>query len=220
MNERGRPPRLKIHEIYASIQGESSHAGRPCTFIRLTGCHLRCVWCDTPEAFYEGSWWTLDQVFERVEALGMSLVEVTGGEPLLQPAVYPLMQGLCDRGYEVLLETGGGLDISRVDPRVRRILDIKCPGSGEAGSNRWENLEQLRLGDEIKLVLASRQDYEWARDLLRARPELFHFPVHFTPAWGLVAFEELAAWILEDRLPVRFGFQLHKLIWGPDRRGV
>ncbi len=181
---------------------------------------MRCVWCDTPQAFYEGTWLTLDELLSRVESFGICLVEVTGGEPLLQPGVYPLMQELCDHGYEVLLETGGGLDISRVDPRVRRIVDVKCPGSGEAEQNRWENLGLLRAGDELKFVLASREDYEWARELLGTHPGLAEFPVHFSPAWGLMAPEELAAWILEDRLPVRLGLQLHKLIWGPDRRGV
>jgi organic radical activating enzyme len=153
VSERASGERLKIHEIYRSLQGESTHAGRPCTFVRLTGCQMRCVWCDSAHAFYEGTWRSLDEILAEVARLGADLVEVTGGEPLLQPAVLPLMTALCDAGSEVLLETGGGLDISGVDPRVRRILDIKCPGSGEAENNRWENLGHLRAGDELKLVL-------------------------------------------------------------------
>lgn len=212
--------RLKIHEIYRSIQGESSHAGRPCSFVRLTGCQMRCVWCDSEHAFYEGSWRSLDEIVVAVAALGCPLVEVTGGEPLLQPAVHPLMSRLCDQGYEVLLETGGGLDISRVDPRVGRILDVKCPGSGEAAHNRWENLDQLRAGDEVKFVLASRGDYEWARAVVAERRLAARCPVHFAPVWGALDPAELASWILEDGLAVRLGLQLHKLLWGPERRGV
>ncbi len=214
-------PRLKIHEIFRSIQGESSHAGRPCAFVRLTGCQMRCVWCDTKYAFHEGSWMDLDEILARVRALETPLVEITGGEPLLQPAVHPLMTRLCDGGYEVLLETGGGLDIAAVDPRVRRILDIKCPGSGEAEHNRWENLALLRPGDELKLVLAGEADYEWAKRMLAERRlgELGP-PIHLSPVWGSLAPEELAGWILRDRLPVRLGLQLHKILWGAETRGV
>lgn len=215
-----RASRLKVHEIYASIQGESSFAGWPCSFVRLTGCQMRCVWCDTPQAFYEGTWMSLEEILERLGQLAVRLVEVTGGEPLLQPAVHPLMSELCDRGFEVLLETGGGLDIGKVDPRVRRILDIKCPDSGEAGRNRWANLDLLKEGDELKFVIASRQDYEWARARLGERPGLASFPVHLSPVWGQLDPRDLAAWILEDRLPVRLGLQLHKYLWGPEARGV
>jgi 7-carboxy-7-deazaguanine synthase len=212
--------RLKIHEIYHSIQGESSFAGCPCVFVRLTGCQMRCVWCDTEEAFFGGRWMELDEILEGVAGYGCELVEVTGGEPLLQPAVHPLMTRLCDEGYEVLLETGGGLDIARVDSRVRRIVDVKCPGSGEAQNNRWENLAELRPGDELKFVLANREDYAWAKRELAERRLVGRCPIHFAPVHGALAAEDLAAWILRDRLPVRLGVQLHKLVWGADARGV
>jgi len=214
------PARLKIHELYLSIQGESSHAGRPCTFVRLTGCQMRCVWCDSEHAFYEGSWRTVDELVAEVARLGCPLVEVTGGEPLLQPAVHALMTRLCDAGHEVLLETGGGLDITRVDPRVKRIVDVKCPGSGEADNNRWANLADLRPGDELKFVLAGREDYEWARRVVAERALARRCPIHFSPVWGALDPAELAAWILADRLPVRLGLQLHKLLWGAEARGV
>jgi 7-carboxy-7-deazaguanine synthase len=217
----GPVPRLKIHEIFHSIQGESTHAGRPCTFVRLTGCQMRCVWCDTDYAFYEGGWMTLDEIVARVAAIGCPLVEVTGGEPLLQPAVHPLMSRLCDAGYEVLLETGGGLDIAAVDPRVRRIVDVKCPASGEAENNRWENLEHLRPGDELKFVLADASDYAWAaRGVGERRLAELGIPIHFSPVWGALDPAELAGWILRDRLPVRLGLQQHKLLWGTAARGV
>jgi len=212
--------RLKIHEIYHSIQGESSFAGSPCVFVRLTGCQMRCVWCDTQEAFYEGRWMGLDQILDEVAGHGCGLVEVTGGEPLLQPAVLPLMTRLCDEGYEVLLETGGGLDISRVDARVRRIVDVKCPASGEAENNRWANLAELRPGDELKFVVANREDYAWAKRVLAERRLVGRCPIHFAPVHGELGAEDLAGWILRDRLPVRLGVQLHKLVWGPDARGV
>jgi 7-carboxy-7-deazaguanine synthase len=213
--------RLKIHEIFHSIQGESTHAGRPCTFVRLTGCQMRCVWCDTDYAFYEGGWLTLDGIVERVRALGCELVEITGGEPLLQPSVHPLMSRLCDDGFEVLLETGGGLDIGGVDARVRRIVDVKCPGSGEAAHNRWENLALLRAGDELKFVLAGEEDYAWAKDVIEerglARPGL---PILFAPVWGALEPRRLAEWILRDGLPVRLNLQQHKILWGAETRGV
>jgi 7-carboxy-7-deazaguanine synthase len=213
--------RLKIHEIYHSIQGESSFAGRPCVFVRLTGCQMRCVWCDSEHAFYDGSWRPLEEILAEVEGYGCPLVEITGGEPLLQPAVHPLMTALADAGHEVLLETGGGLDIAAVDPRVHRILDVKCPGSGEAANNRWENLACLRAGDELKFVLAGRDDYDWAVATLTER-ELTRrgLPIHFSPVWGKLEPAELAAWILADRLPVRLGVQLHKVLWGAETRGV
>jgi len=212
--------RLKIHEIYLSIQGESSFAGRPCVFVRLTGCQMRCVWCDTEHAFYEGSLRTLDEILDEVAEFDCGVVEVTGGEPLLQPAVHPLMTRLCDAGYEVLLETGGGLDIVPVDPRVRRIVDVKCPGSGEAENNRWENLDDLRATDELKFVLAGRADYDWARRVVAERALAGRCPIHFSPVWGALDPAELAEWIVADRLPVRLGLQLHKLLWGPETRGV
>ncbi len=214
------PERLKIHELYLSIQGESTFAGCPCVFVRLTGCQMRCVWCDTEHAFYQGHWHTLDEVVAEVAGFGCPLVEVTGGEPLLQPGVHPLMTRLCDAGYEVLLETGGGLDITPVDPRVRRIVDVKCPGSGEAENNRWENLDDLRESDELKFVLAGRADYEWARGVVAERSLAGRCPIHFSPVWGALDPAELAGWIVADRLPVRLGLQLHKLLWGPEARGI
>lgn len=214
-------PRLRIHEIYLSIQGESTHAGRPCVFVRLTGCQMRCVWCDTGYAFHGGEFRGVDEVVAEVARHRCALVEITGGEPLLQPAALPLMTALCDAGHEVLLETGGGLDISGVDPRVRRILDVKCPGSGESDNNRWENLAELRAGDELKFVLADEVDYRWAARVVEQR-ELggLGLPIHFSPAWGALEPARLAAWILRDGLPVRLHLQQHKVVWGADTRGV
>jgi 7-carboxy-7-deazaguanine synthase len=212
--------RLKIHEIFFSIQGESTFAGRPCVFVRLTGCQMRCVWCDTAYAFYDGAWMAVDEILERVAAFGCPLVEVTGGEPLLQPDVHALMTALCDAGHEVLLETGGGLDIAPVDPRVRRILDVKCPGSGESQNNRWENLDLLRPTDELKFVVAHRRDYEWAREVIAQRALAGRCPIHLSPVWDAIPPADLAAWILEDRLPVRLTLQQHKVLWGKDARGV
>ncbi len=212
--------RLKIHEIFHSIQGESTRIGRPCVFVRLTGCQMRCVWCDSEHAFFDGSWMSVEQILERVAGYGCPLVEVTGGEPLLQPAVHPLLAALCDAGHEVLLETGGGLDISGVDPRVRRIVDVKCPGSGEAANNRWENLEHLGAGDELKFVLADEADYRWAKQVITDHGLVGRCPIHFSPVFGRVDLQALAGWILADRLPVRLSLQLHKLVWGPEARGV
>jgi 7-carboxy-7-deazaguanine synthase len=213
--------RLRIHEIFHSIQGESTHAGRSCTFVRLTGCQMRCLWCDTAYAFYEGEWLSLDEIVGRVRAIGCGLVEITGGEPLLQPAVHPLMRRLCDEGFELLLETGGGLDIAGVDPRVRRIVDVKCPGSGEAAHNRWENLALLHEGDEIKFVLAGEADYAWARKVIAERGLVERgLPLLFAPVWSALEPRQLADWILRDRLPVRLNLQQHKILWGADTRGV
>ncbi|HVS63021.1 MAG TPA: 7-carboxy-7-deazaguanine synthase QueE [Thermoanaerobaculia bacterium] len=212
--------RLRVHEIFYSIQGESTLAGRPCVLIRLTGCQMRCSWCDTEYAFYEGRWMTRAEVLEEVASHRCRLVELTGGEPLLQPGALPLLEALCDAGYEVALETGGGLDVSQVDPRVRRIVDVKCPGSGEADNNLWSNLDHLGPLDEVKLVLADRGDYEWARNVVTRHRLTERCPVHFSPVHGRLALEELAAWVLADRLDVRVQIQLHKLIWGPDARGV
>ncbi len=212
--------RLKIYEIFYSIQGESTFAGRPCVLVRLTGCQMRCSWCDTEYAFHGGEWQTLPQVLETVAGFGCPLVEVTGGEPLLQPACLPLLTALCDAGYEVLLETGGGLDIAPVDPRVRRILDIKCPASGESENNRWENLADLRSTDEIKFVVAGREDYDWAKGVIAERGLAGVCPLHFSPVWESCPPAELAAWILADRLPVRLTLQQHKILWGKDTRGV
>lgn len=214
------PRRVKVHEIFYSIQGESTFAGRPCVLVRLTGCQMRCHWCDTEYAFHEGDWMSLEAVLARVREIGCPLVELTGGEPLLQPGARPLLERLCDEGYEVLLETGGGIDARDVDPRVRRILDIKCPGSGEAENNFWENLEHVRATDELKLVLADREDYEWAKSVLEERGLLGRCPIHLSPVHGRMSPRELAEWILEDRLPVRVQLQLHKILWGPEAKGV
>ena len=211
---------LVVNEIYASIQGESSYAGLPCVFVRLTGCNLRCTWCDSEFSFYEGTRRVLDDVVAEVERFGIPLVEVTGGEPLLQPGVHPLMARLADRGLRVLIETSGSMDISGVDPRVIRIVDVKCPASGESGSNRWENLAHLRAADELKFVIADRADYEWARGELRARDLTSRCTVLLGPVWGRLEPRTLVEWILEDRLPVRFQVQLHKYVWSSDARGV
>jgi 7-carboxy-7-deazaguanine synthase len=219
--------RVKVHEIFYSIQGESTAAGRPCVLVRLTGCQMRCSWCDSEYAFYAGHWQSLDDVLAEVAAFGCPLVELTGGEPLLQPGARPLLARLCDAGYEVMLETGGGIDIAGVDPRVRRIVDLKCPASGEAGNNRWANLALLTERDELKFVLADEADYLWARERVRERDLARRCPVHFAPvtptetrpAEGLEP-RLLAEWILRDRLPVRLALQLHKQLWGADTRGV
>jgi 7-carboxy-7-deazaguanine synthase len=212
---------LLIHEIYPSIQGESSFAGLPCCFVRTTGCNLRCSWCDTPQAFHGGTKLSRAEVLQRALAFGTPLVEVTGGEPLLQPAVLPLLSELCDAGKTVLLETSGERDISQVDPRVHRIVDLKAPGSGESAKVRWENLHHLTPRDELKIVLADRPDYEWARALIQREGlgtrvrELLLSPVH-----GVLDPRELVRWVLEDKLEARVNLQLHKYIWGQDAQGV
>jgi 7-carboxy-7-deazaguanine synthase len=211
---------LVVNEIYVSVQGESTYAGLPCAFVRLTACNLRCTWCDTAHAFYEGTRRTVEDVVREVHELGVPLVEVTGGEPLLQPGVHPLMSRLADAGHTVLLETSGSLDISGVDPRVVRIVDVKCPGSGEVEKNRWQNLDRLRPADQLKFVIADRADYEWARSQVRERNLAERAVVLFGPVWGALEPSLLVAWILEDRLPVRFQIQMHKYVWPPDRRGV
>jgi 7-carboxy-7-deazaguanine synthase len=206
--------RLRVTEVFLSLQGESTFAGRPCVFVRLTGCQMRCRWCDTEYAFHGGEWRTRDEILAAVAAYGCPLVELTGGEPLLQPGALPLLAALCDRGHEVLLETGGGLDVSAVDPRVRRIVDVKCPGSGEAAANRWQNLELLRPTDEVKMVIADEADYRWARRVVEERRLAERCPVLFSAVAGELEPRELAEWLLRDRLPVRFQLQLHKLLWG------
>jgi 7-carboxy-7-deazaguanine synthase len=212
---------LTINEIFHSIQGESTHTGRPCVFVRLTACDLRCSWCDTPYAFTEGSKMSIDAVVARVEQYGCDLVEITGGEPLLQREVYPLMRQLLGSGRTVMVETGGHHSIKDVPPEVIRIVDVKCPGSGESERNHWENLTLLTTRDEVKFVLKDRTDYEFARDIVR-RHDLASrtAAVLFSPVHDVLAAKELAAWILEDRLPVRLQLQAHKFIWSPDTRGV
>ncbi len=212
---------LVIHEIYASIQGESSFAGWPCTFVRTTGCNLRCAWCDTPQAFYGGTRMPRADVLARALALNTKLVELTGGEPLLQPGVLPLMTELCDAGKTVLVETSGEADVSGVDARVHKIMDLKAPGSGESARNRWSNLEHITPHDEIKFVLASRADYEWMRDTLRARDLPARTPnLLASTVFGKLAARDVVAWVLEDALPVRVQLQMHKYIWAPDATGV
>lgn len=208
--------RLKISEIFFSLQGEARQAGLPTVFVRLTGCPLRCTYCDTEYAFFGGQWMSFDSVLEEVGKYPARHVCVTGGEPLAQKNCIGLLGRLCDAGYRVSLETGGAHDVSRVDPRVSKVVDIKTPASGEAEGNRWENLPLLTSHDQIKFVICSREDYEWARDQLRQRALDKVCEVMFSPAWGQVGFKELAEWILEDGLPVRMQIQLHKLIWGDE----
>jgi len=211
---------LTVNEIFHSIQGESTHSGLPCVFVRLTGCNLRCVWCDTEYAFHEGESLSVDAILERVEAYGCTLVEITGGEPLLQPNVIPLMARLVDLGYTVLLETGGSLPIDAVPAGVKRIVDIKCPGSGESERNRWENIDDLRAGDELKFVLADREDYLWAASQVRERKLAERCPVLFSPVTETVDPGSVARWILDDRLPVRMQLQLHTLLWPGVKKGI
>jgi 7-carboxy-7-deazaguanine synthase len=212
---------LTVNEIFHSIQGESTHAGRPCVFVRLTACDLRCRWCDTPYAFHEGRKMSVDEVVADVEARGCDVVEVTGGEPLLQPEVYPLMQRLLDSGKTVLLETGGHRSIARVPAGVIRIMDVKCPGSGESDRNDWSNLAHLAPQDEVKFVIADRADYEFARDVVRREglPDRVN-AVLFSPVHGGLDPKLLSRWVIDDRLPVRVQLQVHKYIWSPDTRGV
>lgn len=212
---------LTVNEIFHSIQGESTHAGRPCVFVRLTACDLRCSWCDTPYAFHEGRKMSVDEVVAQVKAYDCPVVEITGGEPLLQREVYPLMQRLLDERFTVMLETGGHRSIADVPGGVIRVMDVKCPGSGEAHRNDWTNIDHLGLTDEVKFVIKDRADYEYAKDVVgkyglveRAGAVLFS-PVH-----GVMDAKELATWILEDRLGVRMQLQIHKFIWDPQTRGV
>jgi len=211
---------LKIHEIYASIQGESSYAGLPCTFIRTTACNLRCHYCDTPHAFYEGTVWSIAHVLERVHTLKHSLVEITGGEPLLQANVLPLMTKLCDLNYKVLLETSGSRDTAPVDKRVIKIIDLKTPSSGEAAANLYNNLEHLLPHDEIKFVLGNREDYEWAKSMMHTYDLTSRCTVLMGIVWNTLANQELAEWIIQDHLHVRMQVQTHKWIWSPEARGV
>jgi 7-carboxy-7-deazaguanine synthase len=214
------PPRLRVNEIFFSIQGESTRAGRPCIFVRLTGCDLRCVWCDTAYAFYEGRHMSLDEVHAAVARHPCRLVEFTGGEPMLQHrAMVPLMERFLREGYEVLIETHGGLDLSPLPAGVVKIMDLKCPESGEESANRYENLRLLSPRDELKFVLAGRGDYEWMKERMARLVLPEGMAVLVSPVWGRLALEELAAWILEDALPVRLQPQLHKILWG-EKRGV
>jgi 7-carboxy-7-deazaguanine synthase len=206
--------RLKITETFVSIQGEADAVGWPTLFIRLTGCPLRCVYCDTQYSFYGGEWQEVDTLVELARASNVRHVCVTGGEPLAQKACLELLTRLCDAGFKVSLETSGALDVSAVDPRVSRVVDLKTPGSGEVARNKLANLDVLTARDQLKFVLCSRADYKWARDLLRDRPQPLHAQVLFSPVWGEVAPRDLAEWILADRLDVRLQVQLHKVLWG------
>jgi 7-carboxy-7-deazaguanine synthase len=214
------PGQLLIHEIYRSIQGESTFAGLPCVFVRLAVCNSRCVWCDTPHAFTQGSPLSPEQVLERVLGHQCPLVEITGGEPLLQAEVLPLMTQLADRGLTVLLETSGALDVGPVDARVHIIMDLKCPDSGECDGNHWPNLDILKPTDQIKFVIASRRDFDWTRSTIRDLNLDQRFLVLLSPAFGAVAPVQLAEWLLESGLQLRLQLQLHKYIWDPKARGV
>ena len=214
------PSTLVINEIFHSIQGESSFAGMPCVFVRLTYCNIRCTYCDTEYAFYEGKRMTLDAIVAAVEAWGCKRVEVTGGEPLWQPEVHPLMKRLCDAGYEVLIETGGSLDISACDPRVRRIVDFKCPSSKMERHNLWSNARHLNARDEVKFVIGDRADYEWSKLRMAEFGLAGKCPILMSVVFGKLEPVVLSEWILEDRLEVRFQLQMHKFIWHPEQRGV
>ena len=212
--------KLTVHEIYRSVQGESTWAGLPCVFVRLTFCDLRCTYCDTEYAFYEGSKMTLDEIVAKVRDFGCPLVEVTGGEPLLQPACLPLLAMLCDAGFTVLLETSGAHDIAPVDPRVHRIMDLKTPSSGESGRNLYTNIAHLTERDEVKFVVGSREDYEWTREKMREHDLASKVrAVLLSPVFGKISPAEIVAWMLEDKLPARFQLQMHKFIWEPRARG-
>ena len=212
---------LTVNEIFYSVQGESTRAGLPCVFVRLTACDLRCSWCDTPYAFIEGRKMDVHDVVAAVESHGCPLVEITGGEPLLQNDVYELMQVLVNQGRTVLLETGGHRSIARVPPGVVRIMDLKCPGSGESAANDWSNLEHLTALDEVKFVVKDRGDYEWARETLRGHDLASRCgAVLLSPVHGVLAPAELSSWVLADQLPVRVQLQVHKYIWHPEARGV
>ena len=210
---------VMVKEIYVSLQGESSHAGILCTFVRLTGCHLRCTYCDSEFAFKGGTRKSIDEVVGEVEAAGAPMVEVTGGEPLLQPGVYPLMEALLQRGFKVLLETSGAIDVRLVPPAVHKIVDLKAPSSGESDRNDLRNFESMNANDELKLVLGSREDYEWARQMIREhRLGEKPFGLLYSTVYGKLSPTDLAEWLIADRLPGRMQLQLHKYLWDPNAR--
>ncbi len=211
---------MKVNEIYRSIQGESSYAGLPCVFVRLTYCNLRCSYCDTEYAFYEGEDCTVEEVLREVQSFDCHLVEITGGEPLLQEEVFPLMDELVGRGFTVLLETGGSLDVGPVNPKVIKILDLKCPGSGESQRNLYSNLAKLQSWDEVKFVIGDRADYLWARQALQEHQLTDRCSVLFSTVFGKLPPRQLADWLLADNLKVRLQLQMHKYIWEPEVRGV
>lgn len=211
---------MRITEIFYSIQGESSFAGRPCAFVRLTGCPLRCIWCDSEYTFYGGTEMALDDVLAKVRSFDCRLVEVTGGEPLHQPEAFTLIERLCADGYEVLVETSGALDIAPVDPRAHIIMDVKCPGSGMMDRMDWNNLDRIARKDEVKFVIKDRADYEFARTITERHNLAGRCPVLFSPSFGELDPRQLAEWVLADKLPVRVQLQLHKFIWDPHMKGV
>jgi 7-carboxy-7-deazaguanine synthase len=214
-------PTLKVNEIYQSIQGESTWAGWRCVFVRLTACDLRCSYCDTEYAFYTGEKRLVSEVFDEVIAFDCSLVEITGGEPLLQKNVLPLMTQLCDAGRTVLIETSGAHDIGKIDPRVHRIMDLKTPGSGECERNLWSNIPLLTKRDEVKFVIGSREDYEWSRQQVHDHGLADRCGcVLFSPIFGRIEPREIVDWLVADKLPVRFQLQMHKFIWDPKQKGV
>lgn len=212
--------KLRINEIFFSIQGESTYAGLPCVFVRLTYCNLRCSYCDTEYSFHEGEWRNLDDIINEVKSYKCKLVEVTGGEPLLQDNVHPFMKRLCDEGMDVMLETGGHMDIMRVDKRVKRIMDIKCPSSGETDKMCWQNINHINSNDQIKFVVGTREDYQFAKDTIAKYKLAGLCPLLISPVFGKIDLEQLAGWILQDNLDVRMQLQMHKYIWQPDKRGV
>lgn len=211
---------LKVNEIYKSIQGESSHTGLPCVFVRLTGCNLRCTWCDTEYAFYEGKGMTVEDVVKAVDQCGIPLVEITGGEPLMQKEVIPLMQILLKKNYTVMLETGGSLPIDEVPKQVLKIMDLKCPGSGEESNNNYDTLKNLTSKDEVKFVILDREDYDWSKKTLIQHDIPNKAQVLFSPVYEKLDLKDLVQWVLEDNLPVRIQTQLHKVIWSKDATGV
>jgi 7-carboxy-7-deazaguanine synthase len=217
---------MRVTEIFHSIQGESTWAGTPMTFVRLTGCPLRCVWCDTSYAFSGGTLMSLEDIVSKVDDIGARVVEITGGEPLVHRNAFMLAERLLDRGYTVLVETSGAVDVAPLDARVHKIMDLKCPGSGELSRNLWTNLDHLTNRDELKFVIRDRADYEWARDVVRGRglercvADGSLRAIHFSPVWDDLELQDLARWILDDRLEVRFQLQLHKVIWGANVPGV
>ena len=217
---RPKPHHLVVNEIFHSIQGESSHTGRPCVFIRLTYCNLRCSYCDTEYAFFEGKEATIDEILRVVRGFRCGLVEITGGEPLFQSNVHEFMTRLSDEGYEVLLETGGSLDIGGVDHRVKRIVDFKCPSSDMANKNLWENVGRLTGNDEAKFVIGDREDYEWSKRMIAEYQIDRHCHILMSVVFGRLEPVLLAEWILEDRLNVRLQLQMHKYIWSPETKGV
>ena len=211
---------LRVNEIFFSLQGESTYSGLPCAFVRLTGCDQRCRWCDTEYAFHAGEEMSIEEILEAVKKYDTRLVEVTGGEPLLQREAYLLVRRLVEKGYRVLVETGGSQDISGLDRETVVILDLKCPGSGMTDRILWRNLDHLKPGDQVKFVVADRADYEWARGVIRERGMSDRCEILFSPVFGELPAKVLAGWILKDHLPARLQIQLHKYLWGADARGV